>query len=97
MIDKLIEGIKSTGNPTAVGLDTSFDYLPDNMKKNCRTPLDAAQAITEFNLTLIDRLHTLVPAVKVQVALSPAHSPLALTISARLRLATVRRISEKRI
>ena len=33
MIDKLIEGIKSTGNPTAVGLDTSFDYLPDNMKK----------------------------------------------------------------
>ena len=68
MIDKLIEGIKSTGNPTAVGLDTSFDYLPDNMKKNCRTPLDAAKAITEFNLTLIDRLHKLVPAVKVQVA-----------------------------
>ena len=68
MIDKLIERIEKLNNPTAVGLDTNFDYLPDNMKKGCKTLADASKAITEFNFTLIDRLKSLVPAVKVQVA-----------------------------
>lgn len=68
MIDTLLQKIEACGNPTAVGLDTHFDYLPDEMKKSCKTPEDAAKAITEFNYTLIDRLHKYVPAVKVQVA-----------------------------
>lgn len=68
MIDTLIEKIAKLNNPTAVGLDTSFEYLPEEVKKLCNTPKDAAKAITDFNLTLIDRLRTLVPAVKVQVA-----------------------------
>ena len=29
MIDQLIEGIKSTGNPTCVGLDTQLGHLPE--------------------------------------------------------------------
>ena len=33
MIDKLIEKIVDLQNPTCVGLDTSFGYLPDEMKK----------------------------------------------------------------
>lgn len=68
MIDTLIEKIIEKSNPTAVGLDTSFDYLPDEMKTCCKTAEDAAKAITEFNVTLIDRIKNLVPAVKVQVA-----------------------------
>ena len=29
--DRLIEGIIDMQNPTCVGLDTLFDYLPDEM------------------------------------------------------------------
>ena len=68
MIDALIEAIRARNNPTAVGLDTCFDYLPEADKKACRTPEDAAKAITQFNFALIGRLKSLVPAVKVQVA-----------------------------
>ncbi|GHT10081.1 orotidine 5'-phosphate decarboxylase [Bacteroidia bacterium] len=68
MTDQLIERIQALSNPTAVGLDTSLDYLPDAMKESCTTLEDAAKAITEFNFTLIDKLKSIVPAVKVQVA-----------------------------
>ena len=68
MTDTLIEKIHSVSNPTAVGLDTSFDYLPETMRKHCSTLYDAARAIVEFNAELIERLYKLVPAVKVQVA-----------------------------
>ena len=68
MIDALIERIRELNNPTAVGLDTSFDYLPENEKKVCKNPDDAGKAITEFNLKLIARVRKLVPAFKVQVA-----------------------------
>ena len=30
--DRLIDGIIAMQNPTCVGLDTLFDYLPDDMK-----------------------------------------------------------------
>ena len=32
--DRLIEGIIDMQNPTCVGLDTLFDYLPDDMKQS---------------------------------------------------------------
>ena len=31
--DRLIERIIELQNPTCVGLDTSFDYLPDDMRE----------------------------------------------------------------
>ena len=34
--DKLIDGIIAMQNPTCVGLDTLFDYLPDEMKAGQR-------------------------------------------------------------
>ena len=37
MIDKLIKKIIDMQNPTCVGLDTSFDYLPDNMREDMAT------------------------------------------------------------
>ncbi|MDR2201177.1 MAG: orotidine-5'-phosphate decarboxylase [Clostridiales bacterium] len=68
MIDALIDRIKALGSPIAVGLDTSFDYLPDALKKPCKSLLDAAKAITDFNFAVIDAVKDVVPAVKVQAA-----------------------------
>lgn len=68
MIDKLIDRIRACNNPTAVGLDTCLDYLPEADKSCCKTLTDAAKAIIDFNYALIDRLKSLIPAVKVQVA-----------------------------
>jgi len=68
MTDLLIEKIQKTQNPVCVGLDTSFEYLPEEMRKNCRTFSDAAKAIAEFNHAIIDAVKGLVPAVKVQAA-----------------------------
>ena len=68
IIDKLIDAIKRTDNPSVIGLDTFVDYLPDEMKAKCTTLDDAANYITKFNFDLVDALKDVVPAVKVQVA-----------------------------
>lgn len=68
MIDRLIESINKKGNPSVAGIDTSFDYLPENMTRGIKTAESAAKAIEEFNAGLIDALCDVVPAVKVQAA-----------------------------
>lgn len=68
IIDKLIEKIIATQNPTCVGLDTQLDYLPDEMRAGVMTCGDAAAAILAFNKKLIDSVYDIVPSVKVQVA-----------------------------
>ena len=68
MIDKLIKKIIDMQNPTCVGLDTSFEYLPDNMREDMATFEGAAEAITEFNMNIVDKISDIVPAIKVQVA-----------------------------
>lgn len=68
MIDILIEKIAALNNPTAVGLDTSFDYLPENVQAKCKTLADAGKAITDYNFELIEKLYKYIPCVKVQVA-----------------------------
>jgi orotidine-5'-phosphate decarboxylase len=66
--DRLIEKIIQMQNPTCVGLDTMFDYLPDDMKAGVTTFEGAAERIFDFNKKLIDTLYTIVPSVKVQIA-----------------------------
>ena len=66
--DKLIEEIIKKQNPTCVGLDTSFDYLPDDMKAGVKDFKGAAEAILEFNKNIIDSVYDIVPSVKVQIA-----------------------------
>ncbi len=66
--DALIERIVGMKNPTCVGLDTSFDYLPDEMRAEVKDFAGAAERIFDFNKTLIDRLYDVVPSVKVQIA-----------------------------
>lgn len=68
IIDNLIDKIKLTNNPSVIGLDTCFDYLPEEMKAKCSTLDDVSKAITKFNFDLIDTLKDEIPAVKIQVA-----------------------------
>ncbi|MGL4347535.1 MAG: orotidine-5'-phosphate decarboxylase, partial [Chitinophagaceae bacterium] len=68
IIDNLIEKIISMKNPTCVGLDTDFDYLPPALKEQAHDLKTAANAILEFNKHIIDHIHDLVPAVKIQIA-----------------------------
>ncbi len=66
--DKLIDGIIAMQNPTCVGLDTLFDYLPEDMKAGAKTFDDVAERVLEFNKKLIDNIYDIVPSVKVQIA-----------------------------
>ncbi len=66
--DRLIEGIIRMQNPTCVGLDTLFDYLPDEMKAGVTDFDGVAQRVVEFNKKIIDNVCDIVPSVKVQIA-----------------------------
>ena len=66
--DRLIDKIIEMQNPTCVGLDTLFDYLPDEMKAGATTFEDAAERVLEFNKKIIDSVYDIVPSVKVQIA-----------------------------
>lgn len=68
IIDQLIEKIKEKNNPTAVGLDTTFEYLPEEVQRSCQNIDDVCNAIEKFNKDIIDAVYDIVPCVKVQVA-----------------------------
>ncbi len=66
--DRLIDGIIEMQNPTCVGLDTLFDYLPDEMKAGVTDFNGVAERVVEFNKKIIDGVYDIVPSVKVQIA-----------------------------
>lgn len=68
MIDSLIKKIIKMQNPTCVGLDTDFSYLPEEMREGVTTFSEAAKRIFEFNKNIIDNICDIVPSVKVQIA-----------------------------
>lgn len=71
-MDKLLEKIIETNNPTVAGLDPKLSFIPQYIKdKNISgdNPLKgAANALLEFNKGLIDELYDIVPAIKPQCA-----------------------------
>lgn len=68
-MDRLIEKIKETRNPTVIGLDTKYEMVPDFIKSKYDNSLDGAtKAILEFNKKLIDATYDIIPAVKINVA-----------------------------
>ena len=74
MIDRLIKNIKETENPTVVGLDPTFEMMPDHLLKEMfetygKTPKAVASMFLEFNKGIIDQVHDLIPAVKPQIAM----------------------------
>lgn len=80
IIDRLIEKIKQTNNPTVVGLDPRLSYIPEHIKeeayqKYAKTPMGAAEAFWQFNKAIIDAIYDLVPAVKPQIAMYEQFGP----------------------
>lgn len=74
IIDKLIDKIKETGNPTVVGLDPRIEYIPnfiieEKYSKYGHTLKAVSKAIFEFNKCIIDEIYDLIPAVKPQIAM----------------------------
>lgn len=79
-LDRLIEKIEQTQNPTVAGLDPKLDYVPEYIKSRCfdkygETLKGAAKALLEFNKVLIDALYDIVPAVKPQAAYYEMYGP----------------------
>lgn len=68
-IDRLIDKIKKTNNPTVMGLDPRFDMLPKCVTdKYDKTLEGVSKAILEYNKALIDETCDIIPAVKPQIA-----------------------------
>jgi len=80
MIDRLIEKIDRMKNPSTVGLDPTYEMIPKKMKKEMlglhgKTPMAVAEMFIAFNKGLIDSLHDIVPAVKLQSAMYEKYGP----------------------
>jgi len=74
MIDRLIEKIDKTKNPTVVGLDPTYEMIPEKIKNEKleqygKTPKAVAEMFVSFNKVLIDSLYDIVPAIKPQIAM----------------------------
>ncbi|MGN1318740.1 MAG: orotidine-5'-phosphate decarboxylase, partial [Lachnospirales bacterium] len=74
IIDKLIDKINETGNPSVVGLDPRLNYIPSFITdkyfaKYGNTPKAVAKSMFKFNKKIIDAVYDIVPAVKPQIAM----------------------------
>lgn len=68
-IDKLINKIKETNNPTVMGLDPRFDMLPNCIKEKYNGSIEKiCEGILEYNKELIDATYDIIPAIKPQMA-----------------------------
>ena len=68
-IDRLIEKIKQTNNPTVIGIDTRYDMVPDCVKNKYSKDIDGmCKAMLEYCKALIDATYDIIPAVKLQSA-----------------------------
>lgn len=74
MINKLVEKIKKTNAPIVVGLDPMMKFVPTHIKEKAfgeygETLEGAAEAIWQYNKTIVDHIYDLIPAVKPQIAM----------------------------
>ena len=72
-VNTLVNKIKALGSPVVAGLDARLEYIPACVtekyhKEYGPTLKAAAESMLEFNKTLIDALHDVVPAIKPQAA-----------------------------
>jgi orotidine-5'-phosphate decarboxylase len=67
-IDRLIRAINDTGNPTALGLDTRIEYVPEKFAAPYIKEGGPAEAVFAFNSALLNALRDIVPCVKIQAA-----------------------------
>ena len=71
--DRLITKIKELNNPTVVGLDPRFEYVPKFIQdkfllEDGESMKAAEKAIFKFNQSIIDEICDIVPAIKPQAA-----------------------------
>jgi orotidine-5'-phosphate decarboxylase len=67
--DRLIREIRQCGNPTALGLDTRIDYVPEGFGRPLfKDGAQPADVVFAFNRALLDGLRDIVPCVKIQAA-----------------------------
>ena len=73
--DRLAAAIKAKNNPSVAGLDPRIEYVPAHLIEKARKASISgdkrkwqAEAVLSFNKGLIDALHDIVPAVKLQIA-----------------------------
>ncbi|MDR0963885.1 MAG: orotidine-5'-phosphate decarboxylase [Clostridium sp.] len=74
MIELLIEQIKKKNAPIVVGLDPTLSIVPKEVldrriAQMGETLEAAAQAVWDFNRSIIDAIYDLIPAVKPQIAM----------------------------
>ena len=72
-LDRLVEKIVETQNPTVVGLDPKLDYVPEYIRNEAfdedgYTLKAAGKALFRFNKGIIDAICDIVPAIKPQAA-----------------------------
>ncbi|MDD5017936.1 MAG: orotidine-5'-phosphate decarboxylase [Eubacteriales bacterium] len=69
-IDRLCEAINKTKCPVCVGLDTQYDYLPEEYRTSVENPdiKTTAECVYHYNCAIIDAVSDIAPSVKVQAA-----------------------------
>lgn len=67
-IDRLIEAVEKTHNPSVMGLDPRPELIPPELEAKIRRAEDLPKAYLAFNQRLLEACQGLVPAVKFQVA-----------------------------
>ena len=69
MMDRLIQKIKETNNPTVIGVDTRYDMVPECVKNKYSKDINGmCGAMLEYSKALIDATYDIIPAVKLQSA-----------------------------
>jgi orotidine-5'-phosphate decarboxylase len=68
--DRLVEAIRRTGSPCAIGLDPRIDRMPAFVKsgRGSPTPDVIRSVISDFHELVLDTIAGLAPAVKLQLA-----------------------------
>ncbi|MCL2683765.1 MAG: orotidine-5'-phosphate decarboxylase [Synergistaceae bacterium] len=99
-IDRLIRNVRDKENPTALGLDTRLDYIPEDFARPFvnKSP---GEAVFAFNVALLEALGDIIPCVKIQIAYYEAMGTngmecLSRTIAAARRLDYVVIVDAKR-
>ena len=67
-IDRLIRAIRERGNPSALGLDTRVEFVPEPFARPHIEAGGPAEAVRAFNFALLGGLKDLIPCVKIQAA-----------------------------
>jgi orotidine-5'-phosphate decarboxylase len=69
LIDRLAKEIRRGGNPTALGLDTRIEYVPERFgEPYFKAGALPSDVVFEFNRALLEGLRDIIPCVKIQAA-----------------------------